>query len=111
GATGWGWCSCRTGTPRLPRFRIPSRVLLDPKTAPGAARFRTAKANATNGRAQSDVQRAAVCGEDRFVHRFGDRRVREDGLHKLGLCGLESLAHGEALDPLAELGADHVRAG
>ena len=67
---------------------------IDPPPAPGT----------------SDVHHPAIGVEDGLVHHLGERGMREDRVHELGLGGLERARDRVALDELGDLGADHVRA-
>src|SRR5690606_38414431 len=81
-----------------------------PRCRGGGRTVPAEKINAANGLPRSHVQLATVRGKHALVHHLGQRRVREDRLHQLGLGRLEHLADRVALDQFGDFGADHVRA-
>src|SRR3546814_16994209 len=59
---------------------------------------------------RSDMERAPISREHAFMHRFGDGRMREDGVHQFRLGRFQRLADGIALDHLGPFRPDPVHA-
>ena len=53
---------------------------------------------------------AAIGVQHRFMHGFGDGRVREDGMHQFLLGGFQRPRHGITLNHFRNFRADHMRA-
>src|SRR5690606_37841537 len=60
--------------------------------------------------ARSSVQCTSIGVEHAFLHRFRDRRMREDRVHQLFLGRLEVHGDDEALDHFRHFRANHMRA-
>src|SRR6476620_8118412 len=58
----------------------------------------------------SDIEHTPIGVEHRFLHHLRERRMREDGVHKLLLRRLKVHRNHVALDQLGDLRTHHVRA-
>src|ERR1700675_1935589 len=98
-----------SGTPISTRTIAPPPMRWSKSSPAARASWKSRTATACDSK-KSDIQHPPIGIQHRFLHRLGNRWVREYGVHQFFLGGLEIHRHHKTLDQFRHLRTDHMRA-